>query len=130
MQGLAGEPWQYNLLVVDSVEFPPGCVGDHTGFLRSTDHSVIVNRKEHKLKVTMAEEYRGLLQFDHHHHHHHHHHRHRHVTVTVVVVVVVVVVIVIVVVIVVIIMHHQFNVNFLPRLIKGLGGCFPTAYIR
>ena len=23
--------------------------------------------------------------------------------------------------------HHQFNVHFLPRWIKGMGGCFPTA---
>ena len=22
--------------------------------------------------------------------------------------------------------HHQFNVHFLPRLIKGMDGCFPT----
>ena len=31
------------------------------------------------------------------HHHHHHHH------------------------------HHQFNVHFLPRSIKGMDGCFPSA---
>ena len=24
--------------------------------------------------------------------------------------------------------HHQLNVHFLPRLIKGMDGCFPTAY--
>ena len=23
--------------------------------------------------------------------------------------------------------HHQFNVHFLPRLIKGMDGCFPTS---
>ena len=26
--------------------------------------------------------------------------------------------------------HHQFNVHVIPRLIKGMDGCFPTAYGR
>ena len=26
--------------------------------------------------------------------------------------------------------HHQLNVHFLPRLIKGMDGCFPTAFGR